>query len=489
MPESDIAFLTAHEAFERFHARTVSPVELMQAVIDQAEIWEPSINAFTYRYYEDAMRNARDAEDRYMGKGEPPRPLEGIPVAIKDGGHVMGLPTSAGSLTADEKPQPQTSPINARVLESGAIMHARTATPEFSCAPFTHSRKWGVTRNPWNPSFTPGGSSGGAGAALAAGCTTLATGSDIGGSIRIPASCCGLVGYKPPRGRNPVDVPFNLDAYCHTGPMARSVRDAILLQNVMCGPHVADPTLMHPKLTLPLEYSSVQGMKIAWSMDFGFHEVDPSVRDNTMRSLEIFKDAGAVVEEVSLDFDWQYHHAGIVHLQHLFGTSIGQELQDKPDLMTDYAKEFAREGLKSSAADYFNSLNLTGAMGAAFNAAIAGYDLFVCPTTALPAVDAEYDHSHDALIINDKNVDPFLGWVMTLPFNMMSSHPVLSVPSGFSADGVPTGIQLVGQAYQDASVFRAAIAFENAHDGWFNTSEKQPQLMQQTNAEAARMAV
>ncbi len=193
-----------------------------------------------------------------------------------------------------------TSPNNERILKAGGIVHARTATPEFSCSSVTHTRLWGVTRNPWNLKFTPGGSSGGSAASLASGTTPIATGSDIGGSIRIPASCSGVVGYKPPYGRNPDDPPFNLDPYCHTGPLARTVADAILLQNVMCGPSPADIASLRPKLRLPMQYKPIKGWRIAYSIDLGFYNVDKDVVANTKAALDVFRSLGATVEEVDL---------------------------------------------------------------------------------------------------------------------------------------------------------------------------------------------
>ncbi len=191
------------------------------------------------------MDLARKAEAKYA-KGARTGALEGLPVGIKDESYIKGKPTSSGSLLMKDYVAEHTSPQNARILRAGAIVHARTATPEFSCAGYTWSRLWGVTRNPWNPAFTPGGSSGGAAASLAAGSSALATGSDIGGSIRIPAACSGVVGFKPPYGRNPDDPPFNLDFFCHTGPLARTVTDAILLQNVMSGPLATDISTITP---------------------------------------------------------------------------------------------------------------------------------------------------------------------------------------------------------------------------------------------------
>ncbi|MBI2237442.1 MAG: amidase, partial [Actinobacteria bacterium] len=172
----------------------------MGAVIARAEAVDADINALPVRFFEEAMEAARRAERRYSGRGPRPRPLEGIPVAVKEETPVRGLRTTQGSLIYEQWVPDFTAAVVDRVLRAGGIIHARSAAPEFSCAPFTHSRLWGITRNPWNRAFSPGGSSGGSGAALAAGTTTLATGSDIGGSIRIPASFCGVVGFKPPYG-------------------------------------------------------------------------------------------------------------------------------------------------------------------------------------------------------------------------------------------------------------------------------------------------
>ncbi|MEX0285315.1 MAG: amidase [Paracoccaceae bacterium] len=458
---SDLAYLSASEAAARFRDGSLSPVELMQAVIDRANATEPAINAFTYRYDEQALDAARQAELAFA-KGESMGPLAGLPVAVKDAGHIAGQPTSGGSLAMPYTPQPQTSPINERVLQAGAIVHARSATPEFSCAAYTWSDRWGITRNPWNPDMTPGGSSGGAGAALAAGSTTLATGSDIGGSIRIPASCCGIVGYKPPHGRNPVDAPFNLDFYCHTGPMARTVGDTILLQNAMCGPHPKDTTTLRPKLHLPTEFAPAKELRIAWSMDLGFFEVDPDVAANTRAALDVFRDLGAQVDEIALPWDWGVIDAALTHLRHIFGTSIAVDLPDSMDKLTSYGRAFAEAGLTVTSQDYYASLLRAGRMAVDFAEAIAGYDLFICPTTALPAVLADFDQSTDRVEINGKTVDAMLGWVMTVPFNMLSRHPVLSVPSGRASNGVPTGIQIVGHSYQDEDVFRAAMSYEAA---------------------------
>jgi Asp-tRNA(Asn)/Glu-tRNA(Gln) amidotransferase A subunit family amidase len=203
MPEpstnaTDLSYLPATEALARFRTRELSPVELMEAVIARAEQIEPEVNAFCFTYYDRALEQAKAAERIYATDPDAARPLEGLPVALKDEVEIAGEPATMASLVYQDAIAEQTTPVGERILDSGGIIHARTTTPEFSCAGFTHSKIYGVTRNPWNLHYGVGGSSGGSGASLAAGTSTLASGSDIGGSIRIPASFNGVVGFKPP---------------------------------------------------------------------------------------------------------------------------------------------------------------------------------------------------------------------------------------------------------------------------------------------------
>lgn len=473
MTKDDLCYLSAHKALEAFRARTLSPVELLQAVIDRAAEVEPQVNALTYTHYDTAMEAARRAEARYA-KGEATGALEGLPVGIKDESDIAGLPTSGGSLIQKDYVAETTSPVNERILAEGAVVHARTATPEFSSAGVTWSRLWGVTRNPWNPEFTPGGSSGGSAASLASGTSTLASGSDIGGSIRIPASTCGIVGYKPPYGRNPEEPPFNMDFYCHNGPLARNVRDAILLQNVMCGPHPKDIATLRPKLVLPTDYAPIRGMKIALSRDLSVFEVDREVERNTLAAADVFRALGATVTEVDLGWPENCLQQSIDYLVHIFGSYIAEMLDEHADEMTSYARHIAELAATTTARGYIETLNTAGQMYNSLGPILEDYDLLICPTLAVSAVPADFDSTTGTVEINGKPVDPFLGWVMTTPFNMLSRLPVLSVPSGFAANGVPTGLQIVGRSYSDADVFRAGIAYETELGGWIGDGGARP---------------
>ena len=467
---SDLCYLSATDALAAFRDRSLSPVELLDAVIARAEAVEPAINAFTFTHFDEAREAARAAEARY-GAGAPMGPLDGLPVGIKDESFIAGKPTSNGSLLMKDFVAEHTSVVNQRILDAGGIVHARTATPEFSCAGYTWSRLWGVTRNPWNTEVTPGGSSGGTAASLAAGTSALATGSDIGGSIRIPASTCGLVGYKPPYGRNPDDPPFNLDFFCHTGPLARTVRDAILLQNVMSGPTTEDIASL-PRLVLPTEYAPIDGWRIALSTDLGFYQIDPDVAENTRRAAQVFRDLGATVEEVELGWGPEVLDACMAYLEHIFGGYMATISKGAEDQLTPYARAFAAAGSTSTAQDFVGALEVIGEMYRKLGPLLADYHALICPTTAIPAVRADFDQSSETLAINGHQVRPELGWVLTVPFNAMSRCPVLSVPSGLAANGVPTGLQIVGRPYADADVFQAGLAYETACGGWFGTGAR-----------------
>ncbi len=475
MTDLDLCYLPAHEALARFKAKTLSPVELMQAVIARAEAVKDPINAFTYTHFDEAMDLAKKAEAKYA-RGARVRALEGLPIGIKDESEIAGKPTSSGSLILKDHVAETTSVNNQRILAAGGIVHARTATPEFSAAGVCWSRLWGVSRNPWNPEFTTGGSSGGSGASLAAGTSPLAMGSDIGGSIRIPASACGVVGYKPPYGRNVDDPPFNLDFFCHTGPMARTVKDAALLQNVITGPHPSDIVGLRPKLTLPLEGKPIKGWKIAYSLDLGICEVDPEVRANTLAALDVFRDLGATVTEVKTGWGPEVMAACMAYLTHIFGGYISGLLDDHADEMTSYVRDFAEKGRKSTAQDYVGALEVIAASYPPIGAILQAHDILICPTLGIPAPAATFDPTKDKIHINNREVNPDLGWAMTTPFNMLSRLPVLAVPSGRAKNGVPTGIQIIGRSYSDRDVFQAGMAYEAALGGWYGTAATRPAL-------------
>jgi len=470
MADEELCYLSAVEAIARFKARTLSPVELMTAVIARAEAVNPRINAFTYTFFERALEAARKSEARYGRADGRPRPLEGLPVVIKDETAIKGERTTFGSLIMKDNVDQKSAHVVERIQRAGAIIHGRSTAPEFACAAVTHSKLWGVTRNPWNLDFTPGGSSGGAAAQLAAGTTTLANGSDIAGSIRIPASCCGVVGFKPPYGRVPEDVGYNLDFYCHEGPLARTVADCALFENVLAGPHPKDITTVRPKLRIPATLEDIRGWRVAYSIDLGYVEVDAEVRRNTEAAIEVFRELGCAVEEVDLGWTSSVLTAAMNHLGHLFGNQLALHLARHRHDLTSYARALAEFGRGTTADEFNTALVIAGEMYETLGPLLERYKVLLCPTLALPAVAADHDPAGDKVLINGVEVEPMIGWCMTYPFNVMSRCPVLSIPSGFASSGVPTGLQIVGRTFDDVSVFRAAAAFERARP-WLDAPE------------------
>jgi Asp-tRNA(Asn)/Glu-tRNA(Gln) amidotransferase A subunit family amidase len=473
---SDLHYLSAMDALRMFRTKELSPVELMESVIARTEAVEPIVNAFTYTYFDQALAQARSAADRYA-RGDGIRALQGLPVAMKDEVPIEGLPWENGSLIANGEVADHTAPIAERVLAAGGIVHARTTTPEFSCAAFTHSKLWGITRNPWSSDWGVGGSSGGAGASLAAGTTTLASGSDIGGSIRIPASFCGVVGYKPPYGRVPVDPPYNLDHYCHDGPLARTVGDCALFENAIAGPHPRDVASLRPRYELPDRFDGIEGMRVALASPLGDFPMDPEVAANTVAAADALARSGASVEPVTLP--WSHDEivdVTLIHFGALFGADIGEAAAAHPDLITAYAADMGRRSLEAIAnASFHEGLDREAAIYAPLADLLERHDVLICPTVGTRGFAAGDDYADHGIEVGGVMLDRYLVACLTPPFNIASRCPVLAVPSGFASNGVPTGIQIVGRTYDDLTVFRAAAALERARP-WMDAPDRRPAI-------------
>ena len=471
--QDDIAYLSATEQLRLFRLRELSPVEVLQAQIARADALASTINAFTWRFDAAALTAAREAEARYLDQGAEPRPLEGVTLAMKEEMPVAGQPITSASHIYAAAIADHNSPIAERIIRAGAIIHARTTQPEFACMPFTQSALFGITRNPWNLDFDVGGSSGGAAAALAAGLTTLAAGSDIGGSIRIPSSCSGVVGFKPPYGRVPQEPPFNLDHYCHEGPMTRTVADCALLENVLSGPSPVDIASLRERMILPLDPPGVAGLRIALSLDLGSWQPDDDVRRNTLLAADALRDAGATVDEVAVRIDQaMLDRAATAHFGTIFGPYVAGLVAEHREVMTPYAIAFAEAMVLESPGAFLEGLELEGIIAGAINQVLEDHDALICPTLATPALPV-------AACWSGKRQAPgiaALGFehLMTIPFNVASRCPVLNVPSGFASTGVPTGLQLVGRTFADETPFRLGAALERA--GLWNYATTRPAL-------------
>ncbi len=465
---ADLAYLSATDAIALFRSGELAPVELMTAVVERAQLAEPAINAFTDRYFEDALDQAREAGDRYA-RGEQ-RPLEGVPVAIKEEQPIAGLPWREGSNLLRDNVATQTHPIVERIMAAGGIVHARTTTPEFCCAGFTHSDLWGVTRTPWNLEYSSGGSSGGSGAALAAGSATLATGSDVGGSIRIPASFNGVVGFKPPYGRVPSMPPANLDPYCHDGPMARTVPDCALLQNVIAGAHPLDPVSLPAPAGLTI--GEADGLRVALCMNLGDYPVEPDVVAATLRAAEALKQAGVHVEEIELPWTRaEIMAAAWAHYGAIFAPMIEAAAEGRPVLR--YTNDFLKRA--NEAGTFFDAMLIEAKIQDDLGEVFQNADALVCPTSGTPALLAGEDYVDTPLIVNGVRLEHNLEAPLTIPFNIASRCPVLSVPSGLAGNRVPTGVQVVGRPYDDQTVFTLGDIIASANP-WYCTKSWSPPI-------------
>jgi Asp-tRNA(Asn)/Glu-tRNA(Gln) amidotransferase A subunit family amidase len=481
MTDDEVHYLSASEATRLFKDRKLSPVELMQAVISRAAAVEPAVNAFADCYFDEALMAARKAEAEFMKPHGQVRPLEGLPLAVKDDTAIQGQVSTVGSLWLKDHVEDHTNPSIERLIRAGAIVHARTTCPEF-CWPWTcDTRIHGITRNPWNLAMTCGASSGGSGAALAAGSTTLASGTDSLGSIRHPAAMCGVVGYKPPYGRNPESPGNSFDFYNHVGPMTRTVADCVMMQNVMSGPHPLDHATIRPGLLIPAELEDIAGLKIAYSADLGCFPVTSDVRRELIETMNALEATGAQIEELSIDWAEQAVSVAANFGDHLYADEFAKAVRDHPDEVCDYSIHFARQCEEVSEADFHAALKIAGRvwwdhLGPLFQR----FDVFICPTVAfheVPADNRPWDHN---ITVNGKQYCDHDG-VMTGIFNMFSRCPVLAVPSGRTDLGMPTGIQIAGRPFDDIKVFRIAAALEAARP-WFDTSERRPDLPDSDNA-------
>lgn len=468
---TELHYLDAATALRLFRTRELSPVELMEAVIARTEAVNGEINALTETLFEEALPAARQAAAKYA-RGRDITPLLGLPVAAKEKHGLKGRRLSQGLMARKDELAAEDHPVIDRIRRAGGIIHARTTTPEYSCATVTHSQLWGVTRNPWNLQFSPGGSSGGSGAALAAGLAPLATASDIAGSTRLPASFTGTVGYKAPYGRIPGLAPLSADHYRGDGPMARTVADTALLANVMAGRHPGDHTSLadSPGMAVPGQETpdggtsvaeSVAGMRIALCIRLGNYPVAPDVEANTRAVAAALRDAGAVIEEVGLPWTTEsVSRTMFTHFGYLLGPAMEDETEGSTELLAPYTRRFMADARRAAEGNrYLDGIRAETRLQAELAAAMAGFDALICPASAVAALDADgmYLEGIDA---GGLQLEHYWQGHMTAPFNIANRCPVLAVPSGMADCGIPTGVQIVGHPYDDATVFTVGAAVE-----------------------------
>jgi len=472
MADEDPCYLSAGAALAAFRARRLSPVELLEALIVRWEAIAGTVNPFADRYFEEARTRARKAEAKFMTSDGRPRRLEGIPLAVKETAGIRGKRTTWGSLLHRDDVATATDPAVERLTRAGANVFCRTTSPEFAWLYTTQSRLWGVTRNPWRLDTSPGGSSGGSAAALAAGATTVATGGDSTGSIRQPASQCGVVGYQAPFGRIPLLASSN--SYVHHGPMTRTVADAALMANLMSGPHPLDPNSLPGRTKIPTRLPGVAGLRIGYSIDLGHHAVAADVRRETLAALDDLRGAGAELVEVPVDWAAEAIRLGHRHQEFLFADRIARIVAEHGDLVSDYVPQLAETARAVTADEYRRTYAVADRvwrehLGPLFR----DHHAFVTPTVSCPDIPAE-GWQQDTIVVDGRRVTD-TDTAMTVLWNMYGRCPVLAVPSGRADSGVPTGLQIVGRPHDEVTVFRVGQALEERRP-WLDTPERRPRL-------------
>ena len=453
----DSAFLPATELLARYRAKTLSPVAVVEAAIGRLEGYEGALNAFVLYDPESAMAAARASEARWQ-RAEPRGLLDGVPLAIKDTQLTRGWPRLVGSRTIDPNQSwHEDAPATARLRAENAVFIGKTTTPEFGWKPTTDSPLTGVTRNPWNLERTPGGSSGGSAAALAAGICPLAVGTDAGGSIRIPASFSGVFGLKPTFGKVAVYPPSAFGDVSHVGPMARTVADAALLLDAMKGPDSRD------WYSLPddgiayrdrVREGSLTGKRVALSVTLGYAEPTPAVRRAVEQAAEVFARLGAVVEPAD---PFAENPVEVFEALALAGfwSLIRSLPPDKIALMDPGLVATCRQGESVTQERLVAALGKRAVLGAAMRQFFDRYDLLLSPTMPIAAAYAEPRDDDQPNPVNFRDWMPY-----TWPFNL-TRNPSASIPCGFD-DGLPLGLMVTGPLYGDLGVLQACRAYEAA---------------------------
>ena len=461
MQDTDLLYTPAWQLRQLLDERKVSSVELTELYLRRIEHLNPKLNAFLTVTGDEAKASAQSADEKIQA-GETGRPLLGIPISIKDLEVTRGIRTTLGSLVFRDTVPDVDSVVSERVRASGAIILGKTNTPEFGLQGTTENRLGDPCRNPWNLERTPGGSSGGAGAAVASGMCPLATGSDGGGSIRNPSSFCGLYGIKPTLGRIPRAGGLGRPApnlTSQSGPMAHNVRDAAILLQVLAGHDARDPMSMRDRTPDFLESldSGAGGLRIAWSTDLGYAAVDPEVAAIAAQAARVFEELGCTVEEPTFVLD-----NPVPAFLDIFYTnnyaSYGHLLDERSEDLSDNARFCLEHGRQLTGAGYARSLRAVEEMRARLDDLSETYDLLLTPTMAVPAFLIGQNPER----IGGKEVQPRSGYSpFTRPFNL-TGQPAASIPCGFSSEGLPIGLHIVGRRGEEANVLRASAAFEQA---------------------------
>ncbi|PJK29662.1 amidase [Minwuia thermotolerans] len=458
MGDRDLIYLSAGDLVRGYERGDFSPVEVTEAVFRRIDAVDGTLNAFRVLDRDGAMAGARASERRWR-EGAPLSPVDGVPTTIKDLFDMRGLSTLRGSRTSDTTPAAEDAPTPARLRAAGAVLLGKTNTPEYGWKGVTDSPLTGVTRNPWNTDTTPGGSSGGASAACAAGMGALHLGTDGGGSIRIPAAFAGVFGHKPSFGRVPYYPASPMGTLAHSGPLTRTVADSLLMLNVMMGEDTKDWYSV-PSDPIPARVLSggVEGLRIAYSPDLGHARVDAEVAAAVRAAAEALADLGAEIVETDPGIGDTVEIFNTLWQSGAYGVLRNLPEEKKAELDPGLAGII---GIASgiSLGEYMDAMRLRALLGSNMKLFMAGYDALITPSLSVPAFGVDR-------LVPEGWEEGGNGWVAWTPFSYpfnLTQQPACSVPCGFTDGGLPVGLQIVGRMFDDPTVLRIAAAYEAAN--------------------------
>ena len=462
MTDLELAFTPAVGLARMIATRAVSPAEVVSNALARINDVNGKLNCFCFVWHDEAMKAAHVAA-RAVAHGETLGPLHGVPIALKDTTPTAGHRTTLGSYTHEKWIPDRDAYIVGALRRAGAIIVGKTTTPEFAHTLLTDSPLWGVTRNPWNLERTTGGSSGGSAAAVAAGCVPLAEGTDMGGSVRIPAAWCGIVGLKPGLGRIPMDtLPGLFDLMSHHGPLARTIDDASLFLQVAQGPDDADILSVPCRLDLPAPVpASVDGLRLALSIDLGLWAVDPEIEAAVRAAAAALRDAGAVVEEVEVSVTRKDEEIWVDLWSVFMATYYGHLVETYAAKMDPDVLDLIERGNRLSAVQLKRLEVERTVLWRRLAPVLASHDALLCPTMSTgPSPAAKADRPK-----NPPDDGRYHAADMTGVFNLIAPCPALSVPCGWDGQGLPIGLQVVGRRWREDTVLQIGRAVELAIPG------------------------
>lgn len=454
----DLCFASAVELAQLFAAKRVSPVEAVKQLFRRIAAVNPALNAFVLTDEERALDAARNSEHRWF-RGAPLGPLDGVPFSAKDTLQVAGYPSRRGSLASSDVPVAENAPAVARLLEQGAVFFGITTTPEYGFGPVTHSPLTGITRNPWNVKLGSGGSSGGAAASIAAGIGAIALATDAGGSIRIPSSLCGVVGFKATGGQVPTYPPNIAGALSCAGPIVRSVADARLVLSVVATGDARDPEAAPPAHLGSHEEArtDLKGVRIAVATRMPHvARVDQEVVDRINEAADVFASLGASIAIDAPDTG-EPLPIYLALFRAGYGYTLGDLSKDRLALVGPLLREAIEEGRRMSLRDYLAAQDQRRTLARRMHEFHREYDVLLTPTIATTAFTAE-----DTVPESYADLGHIRSWTPFAFLFNLAQQPAISVPCGLSAAGLPIGLQISAPRYRDDAVLRLAASYERA---------------------------